>query len=96
MYSHVCTVCTYVLAISTDTISHIFSSYYSRIEILMVSQHAPLRLDVYQNYGGREGHGRITDQRNTVSDSTVSEWTLSDSTVSDSTVSDSDSPVMQL
>ena len=39
------------------------------------------------HYGGREGHDRITDQRNTVSDSTVSDSTISDSTVSDSTVS---------
>ena len=37
------------------------------------------------HYGGREGHDRITDQRNTVSDSTVSDLTVSDSTVSDST-----------
>ena len=40
-------------------------------------------------YGGREGHGHITDQRNALSDSTVSDSTVSDSIVSDSTVSDS-------
>ena len=44
-------------------------------------------------YGGREGHDRITDQCNTISDSPVSDSTVSDSTVSDSTASDWDMPV---
>ena len=41
-----------------------------------------LETGMTENYSGREGHGCVTDERNTVSDSTVSNLTVSDSNVS--------------